>query len=163
MDLNKQYPRFTFVGDAKNIQVQLSEDDSDHKVMWQGGEATAKWVVDASGRPGILKRALSLEKGNMIKHGSTWAWVEGIVNPEKLTSFTHKERLTHRKRQKIGNYPFFLATNHFCGEGRWFWIIPLHGMTSLGLVYDHAVVNPEEVSNGRKMLDWVAKDWPIFE
>src|ERR1019366_9899700 len=35
-------------------------------------------------------------------------------------------------------------------------------MTSLGLVYDHAVVNPEEVSNGRKMLDWVAKEWPMF-
>ena len=42
---------------------------------------------------------------------------------------------------KQGNFPFFLATNHFCGEGRWFWVIPLHGKTSLGLVYDKSVIH----------------------
>ena len=167
LEVNKANPRFTFTGGAKNIQIDLSEDGGVHKVMWTGGDAqphqvTATWVVDASGRPGILKRKLSLAKQNVIRHGSTWAWVDGLVNPELLTKYTHQQRLVHRKRQKLGNYPFYLATNHFCGEGRWFWVIPLHGMTSLGLVYDHAVVNPEEVSNGRKMLDWVAKDWPLF-
>jgi len=162
MRVNRENPRFTFIGGAKNIQVQLAEDGGLHRVNWSGGSATAEWVVDASGRPGILKRSLSLAKPNNIRHGSTWAWVDGLVNPELLSRYSHKERLVHRKRQKLGNYPFFLATNHFCGEGRWFWVIPLHGMTSLGLVYDHAVVNPEEVSNGRKMLDWVAKEWPMF-
>lgn len=162
MRVNRENARFTFVGGAKNIQVQLAEDGGLHRVNWSGGSATAEWVVDASGRPGILKRSLSLAKPNNIRHGSTWAWVEGLVNPELLSRYSHKERLVHRKRQKLGNYPFFLATNHFCGEGRWFWVIPLHGMTSLGLVYDHAVVNPEEVSNGRKMLDWVAREWPMF-
>ena len=167
LEVNKANPRFRFMGGAKNIQVELSEDGGPHQVKWTGGEAapqqaSATWVVDASGRPGILKRSLSLAKPNNIRHGSTWAWVDGLVNPELMTKYPLKERLAHRKRQKLGNYPFFLATNHFCGEGRWFWVIPLHGMTSLGLVYDHAVVNPEEVSNGRKMLDWVAKEWPMF-
>ena len=162
MKVNSEDARFRFIGGARSIKVELAEDDSDHKVMWNGGEAIARWVVDASGRPGILKRSLALEKKNQIRHGSTWAWVEGQVNPEKLTGHTHNEVLLHKKRQKMGSYPYFLATNHFCGEGRWFWVIPIHGMTSLGLVYDHSVVNPEDVSNGRKMLDWVAKDWPLF-
>ena len=121
-----------------------------------------RWVVDASGRPGILKRTLSLEKKNQIRHGSTWCWVDGQINLEKLTAHSHREVLLHRKRQRLGSFPYYLATNHFCGEGRWFWVIPLHGKTSLGLVYDHAVVKPEDVSNGRKMLEWVAKDWPMF-
>lgn len=162
LEINSENPRFRFIGGVRNLKAELSESGEAHKVIWTGGEATATWVVDASGRPGILKRGLSLEKKNAIQHGSTWCWVEGQVNPEKLTALSHNETLVHRKRQKLGNFPFYLATNHFCGEGRWFWVIPLHGMTSLGLVYDHSVVNPEEVSNGRKMLDWVAKDWPIF-
>ena len=165
--MNRENPRFRFIGGAQNIKIDLATDNAEsagsvHRVSWMGGEAAGTWVVDASGRPGILKRSLSLAKPNEIRHGATWAWVDGLVNPELLSKYSHQERLVHRSRQKLGNYPFFLATNHFCGEGRWFWVIPLHGMTSLGLVYDHAVVNPEEVSNGRKMLDWVAKDWPLF-
>jgi 2-polyprenyl-6-methoxyphenol hydroxylase-like FAD-dependent oxidoreductase len=162
MKINAEDPRFRFIGGAKNIKVELSENGGTHEVVWNGGKATAAWVVDCSGRPGILKRSLSLEKKNSIRHGSTWCWVDGQVNLEKLTAHSHKEVLLHRKRQKMGSFPYFLATNHFCGEGRWFWVIPLHGKTSLGLVYDHAVIRPEEVSNARKMLDWVAKDWPIF-
>jgi flavin-dependent dehydrogenase len=162
MQVNRENPRFTFIGAARNIKVELSGNGEAHRVSYNGGEARARWVVDASGRPGILKRSLSLEKKNPVRHGATWCWVDGQINLEKLTGRSHSEVLRHPKRQKLGSFPFYLATNHFCGEGRWFWVIPLHGKTSLGLVYDHAVVSPEEVSNGRKMLDWVARDWPIF-
>jgi len=162
LEINRANPRFRFIGGVRNLKADLSDSDASHKVTWTGGEVEAGWVADASGRPGILKRSLALEKKSAIQHGSTWCWVEGQVNLEKLTALSHSEVLLHPKRQKLGSFPFYLATNHFCGEGRWFWVIPLHGMTSLGLVYDHSVVNPEEVSNGRKMLDWVARDWPIF-
>lgn len=160
--INRENPLFTFIGGAKSLKVALSDCGELHQVTYNGGEAKGRWFVDASGRPGVLKRALSLEKRNSIRHGATWCWVDGQINLEKLTGHSHKEVLLHRKRRRLGSFPFYLATNHFCGEGRWFWVIPLHGKTSLGLVYDHAVVRPEDVSNGRKMLDWVAKDWPIF-
>lgn len=162
LELNKANPRFCFMGGVKNCQVELSADGGDHRVRFTGGEVTGRWVVDASGRPGILKRSLSLAKKNNVRHGSTWCWVDGQVNAEKLTAHSHAEALVHRKRQKLGNFPFYLATNHFCGEGWWFWVIPLHGMTSLGLVYDHAAIRPEDVANSRKMLDWVCREWPIF-
>ncbi len=162
MEINRVNPRFTFIGGAKNCRVELAEGDGDHRVLWDGGEASGRWVVDASGRPGILKRGLSMAKKNDIRHGATWCWVSGLVNPEKLTKYTHAEALVHRNRRKVGNFPLYLATNHFCGEGWWFWVIPLHGMTSLGLVYDHAAIRPEEVASGRKMLEWVCREWPIF-
>jgi len=165
MEVNRANPRFHFIGDARNCRVEFAEPSGaggDHKVLFDGGEVTGHWVVDASGRPGIFRRGLSLAKKNDIRHGATWCWVDGLVNPEKLTKYTHAQALVHRKRQKLGNFPFFLATNHFCGEGWWFWVIPLHGMTSLGLVYDHAAVRPEEVASARKMLEWICKEWPIF-
>ena len=165
MQVNRENPRFTFIGGVRNLKVELAKEDGgkrNHNVTWDGGEAEGKWVVDASGRPGILKRSLSLAKKNNIRHGSTWCWVDGMVNFEKMTRLSHSEVINNPLRQQLGNFPFYLGTSHFCGEGRWFWVIPLHGKTSLGLVFDHAVVDPQEVSNGRKMLDWVAKDWPIF-
>ena len=40
--------------------------------------------------------------------------------------------------------PRRLATNHFTGWGYWIWFIPLHdGETSVGLVWDKRLVNPE--------------------
>src|SRR5262249_58056119 len=68
----------------------------------------------------------------------------------------------NRERMKQGNFPYFLATNNFCGEGRWFWVIPLHGKTSLGLVYDKSVISSDDVSTARKMLDVVCREWPLF-
>jgi flavin-dependent dehydrogenase len=155
-------PRFQFAGGAAGLEVELSETGL-HAVRFSGMETTAEWVVDASGRGHFLKKKLGLLHENPIRHGSTWCWVEGLVNVEKLTGRPLRDIRIDRHRNKQGNMPYFLATNHFCAEGMWFWIIPLHGKTSLGLVYDRAVLDPERVSTARKMLEYVCKQWPIFE
>jgi 2-polyprenyl-6-methoxyphenol hydroxylase-like FAD-dependent oxidoreductase len=154
--------RFQFLGGVRDIVTNLSETDEPHTIAFNKGQTTCTWVVDCSGRGGVLKKKLGLEKESPIKHGSTWCWVEGLVNYEKFTDHTHTEVLMDRSRQLTGNFPFVNATSHFCGKGRWFWVIPLHGITSLGLVYEHASVDPAEVSSAKKMIDWVCKDWPMF-
>ena len=154
--------RFRFEGGASQLDVELSETGA-HQVRFSGAQTTAAWIVDASGRGHFLKKKLGLLHENTIKHGSTWCWVEGLVNVEKLTSRSRRDIRIDPHRNKQGNMPYFLATNHFCAEGMWFWIIPLHGKTSLGLVYDRAVLDGEKVSSARKMLDFVCKQWPIFE
>ena len=148
----RQNSRFHFVGGVQNLDAQLSE-TGPHRVTFAGGDVECDWLVDASGRGHFLKRKLGLGQENAIRHASTWCWVDGLVNIEKLTDRSLREVRVDRARMKQGNLPFFLATNHFCGEGQWFWVIPLHGKTSLGLVYDRAVVEAEQVSNARKMLD----------
>ena len=161
-EINRSDPRLNFTGGVRDLKVQFSETGDDHEISVGGKTVRCRWVVDASGRGAVLKRTLVLEAANPIRHGSTWCWVEGLVNVEKLTSRSLKDVRLDRRRQKQGNYPIFLSTNHFCGEGQWFWVIPLHGKTSLGLVYDRSVVSPDEVSNGRKMLDYACRAWPLF-
>ena len=163
LEINGADPRFEFAGGVTSPAVTFGEAGADHTVAWAGRSVQCRWVVDTSGRGGVLKRKLSLALENPIRHGSTWCWVDGLVNIERLTERTNAERRVDQDRRKTGHMPFFLATNHFCAEGMWFWVIPLHGKTSLGLVFDHAVLNPDEVSTARKMLDYVCRKWPLFE
>jgi flavin-dependent dehydrogenase len=159
---NQENSRCDFRGGAKNVGVDLSESGELHHVRFDGGEVLARWVVDASGRGKVLKRELDLAEANPIRHGATFCWVEGLVNIEKITARSHKEILYDPKRSHTGHFPFFLATNHFCAEGQWFWVIPLHNKTSLGLVYDRNIVRGEDVSNTRKLIDYVCRKWPMF-
>src|SRR5262249_33050245 len=68
-----------------------------------------------------------------------------------------------KERAAIGHLPIWLATNHFCGEGFWFWVIPLQGKTSLGLVYDNALVSWESVATPQKLIEWVCREFPLFQ
>jgi flavin-dependent dehydrogenase len=167
MQRNKLDSRFQFVGGVRDVAADLSESEAPHVISFNRGSiknarTSCRWVVDSSGRSSVLKKKLGLQKESPIKHGATWCWVEGLVNYEKFTDHTWKEVLLDRARQKTGNFPYVNATSHFCGKGRWFWVIPLHGITSLGLVFEHASVNPEEVSSAKKMIEWVCRDWPMF-
>jgi 2-polyprenyl-6-methoxyphenol hydroxylase-like FAD-dependent oxidoreductase len=162
LEICGQDPRFHFEGGVAGLEVDLAE-QGPHRVAFSGKETRCQWLVDASGRGQFLKKKLGLLRENPIRHGSTWCWVEGLVNIEKLTDLPWSKVRVNRDRIKQGNFPQFLATNHFAGEGRWFWVIPLHGKTSLGLVYDKSVINSEDVSTARKMLDYVCREWPLFE
>jgi len=162
LETNQQNPRCQFMGGARNVAVDLDENGGLHTVRFDGGQVQARWVVDASGRGKVLKRKLSMVQQNPIRHGSTFCWVEGLVDIEKITGRSHKEILYDRRRQSTGHFPFCLATNHFCADSQWFWVIPLHHKTSLGLVFDNRVVKPEDVSNPRKLIDYVCRTWPMF-
>ena len=162
LKVNTSTDRCEFIGGVRNVGVDLGENGNEHHIHWTGGETRCRWVVDASGRGKVIKRQLGLAQPNSIRHGSTFFWVDGLVNIEKISGHSHKEFLFNRQRQKTGQFPFFLATNHFCAEGQWFWVIPLHNKTSLGLVYEHRSVNPEDVSNTRKTIEYVCRKWPMF-
>ena len=48
------------------------------------------------------------------------------------------------------------------GEGFWFWVIPLQGKTSLGLVYDNTIFPRERVATPQKLIEWVCQEFPLF-
>jgi len=160
-DINTASERLDFIGGAQNAEVEINP-AGDHIVRWEGAETRCRWVVDASGRHRVIQKHLNLTARNPIRHGSTFFWVEGLINVEKLTERSHEEILYDRRRQHVGHFPMFLGTNHFCDEGEWLWVIPLHGRTSLGLVYDRNVVPFEEVSNTQKLIDYICRKWPLF-
>ncbi|HSR69899.1 MAG TPA: hypothetical protein VLU25_18370 [Acidobacteriota bacterium] len=165
--LNRQSERFSFQAPVRLGRVDLAEDDeTPHLVHYRSREGecqvSADWVVDASGRAKILARRMKLERDNEIRHGASFAWVEGLVDIDKLTDASWKEVLARKSRRQTGHLPLWLATNHFMGEGFWFWVIPLQRKTSLGLVYDRRVISPDEVSSPEKLFDWVCREFPLF-
>lgn len=162
--------QYTLHTHALDVAVDIAPDGAagaPHVVTYRRhGETqrvTAKWVVDAAGRAHVLQRRLGLERGNNIKHGSSFLWVEGLLNVENLTDMSPTEVRLNPQRSMTGHLPFWLATNHFCGEGLWFWVIPLHGATSLGLVYDNRLVNPADVNDPKKLVQWICDRFPVFQ
>lgn len=159
-------PRFQLAAPVEGLEIDLGTGGARHGFRYRtaAGEARgqARWVVDAAGRGRVLARQLQLQRPSPIQHGSTFCWVEGLVDIERLTDRSATEVRLKRERSALGHVPHFLATNHFCGEGFWFWVIPLHGKTSLGLVYDRARVPYAEVCTAEGMIDWVCRRFPLF-
>ena len=164
--LNLESDRFEFRPGIANLEVTAGESGKPHAISYElKGEridCQAGWLVDATGRAKFLARKLGLTKPSPIRHGATFLWVNGLIDIEKLTGLSRRQSLIHANRQKLGHLPSWLATNHFMGEGYWFWVIPLKGKTSLGLVYDHAKVHVDDVSSPEKVIAWIAKRFPIF-
>ena len=162
---NLQAPTFAFLAGVSDLVVGLLDDEA-HAVKFRVGseqhEVRATWVIDATGRSRFLARNLQLTKGNPIRHGACFFWVDGLVNIEKLSDLSPRASRMNQNRRMTGHLPTWLATNHFVGEGYWFWVIPLHGKTSLGLVYDREKVPPELVSTPTKTIDWVCRNFPLF-
>ena len=121
---------------------------------------TARWVVDAAGRAHVLQKARGLERKNAIHHGASFLWVEGLLNIETLTDSTPREIRLNPQRQHTGHLPFWLATNHFCEEGLWFWTIPLQGQTSLGLCYDNALIRNADVNDPKRLVRMGLRAFP---
>jgi len=164
--------RFVLLAPVSDLQVELSEDGGDHRVSFRtaadGGaaeerrELTARWVVDTTGRGRFLARRRELTRPSPIDHGAVFCWVDGLLDVERLTSLDRAGRRKRRDRRATGHLPSWLATNHFCGDGFWFWVIPLQGKTSLGLVFDRKTFPQDTVGSAEAMLDWVRREFPFF-
>ena len=165
LEKNHESASFELINPIAGLDVDLAE-EGPHGFRFEvnGEEVTgrAKWVVDASGRNRFLARRQKLERPSPIKHGASFLWVDGLLDPEKITNLDRKAIRLRPERGTLGHFPTFLATNHYCGEGYWFWEIPLHGKTSLGLVYDSAVVSSKDVSTADKLIEWICREYPLY-
>lgn len=163
--LNLEHERFSFVPGIRELEIDLA-DQGPHSVRWSKAGAqccsTCLWVVDTSGRNKVLARELGLGKPNEIRHGAMFWWIDGLLDLEDLTDLDPQQRRLHSSRRETGHLPFFLATNHFMTEGAWFWVIPLHGRTSLGLVFDRELVDPEDVMSVEKATRWICERFPLL-
>ena len=168
LEKNREHSSFELIHPMANLQVDLAEEGSGglHSFRFEadGREIAgrAAWVVDASGRGRFLVRKQKLDRPSPIKHGSSFLWVEGLLDPEKCTNLDRKAIRVRPERSALGHFPTFLATNHYCGEGYWFWEIPLHGKTSLGLVFDSENVNFKDVSSAEKLVEWICREYPLY-
>jgi len=111
------------VGTAPRHRFTVREDGRD--VPW-----TARWVVDATGRAGLIARHESLripERAHRV--AAAWGRFRDVRDMDDWPVPEWLARARHTSRA--------LSTNHFCYPGYWIWFIPLRdGLTSVGIVSD---------------------------
>ena len=138
--------------------VAFGEGDDDHRITWSRdgveGSLAARWVVDASGRAGLLKRQLGLAEANDHDANAAWWRVEGILDPNDWSDDEGwRARCTPPDRWR--------STNHLCGTGYWFWMIPLaSGAHSLGIVCDGGLHPLESMDSHDKAMAWLRRHQP---
>ncbi|MCL1550204.1 NAD(P)/FAD-dependent oxidoreductase [Xanthomonas nasturtii] len=148
----------TFVDSCSVKDIALSEDDTDHAVRFERdgtpGTLSARWVVDASGRAGLLKRKLGLAQDNDHNANAVWWRVDGLIDPNGWSQDSSwLQRCTPPDRWR--------STNHMCGPGYWFWLIPLSsGAHSLGIVCDAQMHPLEGMNTHEKAMAWLRTHQP---
>ncbi len=168
--LNRLDERFECRLGVSKLDVELNGSGhrgSGHRIVCgsddeQRTEIHADWVVDATGRRRWLTKHQQSQRPTSIRHGSFFWWVDGLVDVETLTDLSPSQRRKHVHRRFTGHLPSWVATNHFADEGLWFWIIPLRGKTSLGLVYDQSVVDWKDVNSAEKATRFICERFPAL-
>ncbi len=130
-----------------------------HSVQWQRpGEALqtaqARWVVDASGRAGLIKKKLGLARDNAHAAHAVWFRVSGHIIPDEWSS-------DPAWRQRCITPTRWLSTNHLVGEGYWVWLIPLaSGSHSVGIVADPRWHPLQKMNTFERAMDWLQVHQP---
>jgi flavin-dependent dehydrogenase len=125
-----------------------------YEVNGEQHEVRSRWLIDASGRAGLIKRKLSLQQDNAHNANAIWFRIGAKIDIDEWSS----------DASWLGRCdpPYrWLSTNHLCGAGYWAWLIPLSsGSHSVGIVCD-AVTHPLETMNTfEKAMDWFRKHQP---
>ncbi len=130
-----------------------------HRVGWHAAdgtlhEATARWVVDASGRAGLLKKKLGLAQDNAHQAHAVWFRIgQHVKVDEWSTDPAWAARCVAPKR--------WLSTNHLVGDGYWVWLIPLSsGSHSVGIVADPRIHPLERMNTFERAMQWLQEFQP---
>lgn len=133
--------------------IDIAEGAGDHTVHVEQGGAThtvtCRWLVDAGGRAGLLKRKLDLAVANDHEANAVWWRVDGFIDPNTWSQDA-------QWLQRCDPPDRWRSTNHMCGPGYWFWLIPLSsGAHSLGIVCDAKMHPLETMNTHAKAMDWL--------
>jgi len=124
----------TLIEGAKVTAIEPGSGDMPHTVRYElDGEVVElhpRWLVDATGRTGVMRKNMKLTRGAHHVASSGWYRIKGRFDITEMVPASEEE--WHRR--PVASHRW-LSTNHFMGEGYWVWVIPLPtGMTSIGLV-----------------------------
>ncbi len=150
----------TVTSAAKVDAIELGEDQAPHWVNYLQNNThqrvSSRWVVDASGRAGILKRQLGL--GEKISHRINSAWFR--INARlRIDDWCPWREMGP---PECANHSRWLSTIHLMGEGYWVWLIPLScGATSVGIVADPRHHPLSEFNSFERALAWLGCHQPL--
>ena len=147
-----------FVDGATVRDVELGTRDIAHRVHYDDAAGThaiaARWLIDATGRAGLLKRRLDLAEPNAHDANAVWFRIGARIDVDEWSDDpAWLARCNPPNR--------WLSTNHLVGDGYWVWLIPLaSGSHSVGIVAD-ATLHPLDTMNTfEKAMTWLAQHQP---
>ena len=146
-----------FVTGCTVQEVRLA-DDGAHQVRYvhQGAdhELAADWVVDASGRAGLLRRQLGLQIDNGHHVNAAWFRLAARIDVDDWSNdAAWHARCDYRER--------WLSTNHLVGPGYWVWLIPLaSGSHSVGIVADEKMHPLRGFNSFERACAWLDEHQP---
>jgi flavin-dependent dehydrogenase len=111
-------------------RVELEHEHEQHEHAHEGRARTiqVRWLIDASGRAGLLTRPQQLRRVLPHQVRVAQGWVAGRIDPEQWT--THAEF-----GQRIEKGLRWRSTVHLIGPGYSIWMIPVDPqITSIGVV-----------------------------
>lgn len=143
-----------FIDGARVKGVTLSSGGAPHKINFDGRSGVetvaARWLVDASGKAGILKKKLGLERDSSHAPNAAWCRLATKINIDEWSDDPNW-RSAH-----AGEFSRWFSTNHLMGPGYWVWIIPLASdSTSIGIVADPALHPLSSFNTFPRMLEWL--------
>ena len=147
-----------FIDGCRVRRISLQPDQELHEVHLAGDDVErdmrTRWVVDASGRTGLLKRQLGLAK--KVGHHANAVWFR-VGYPIDVKQWTTDPAWQARVSQ--GDRA--LSTNHLMGAGYWVWLIRLASDSiSVGIVTDAAVHTFREMAQLDRALNWLRQHEP---
>jgi flavin-dependent dehydrogenase len=147
-----------FVEGAAVRSVGMAEQGGQHRVRYEHdgaiAETSGRWLIDASGRAGLLKRKLGLAQANAHDANAIWFRLDARVDVNEWS----RDEAWLRRCEPPNRW---LSTNHFCGKGYWAWLIPLaSGAHSVGVVCDAQTHPLETMNTFEKALAWLAAHEP---
>ena len=149
-----------FVAGATLSKLSLASGASDpHSVCWsQAGQdlqtTQARWVIDACGRAGLIKKKLGLARENAHAVHAVWFRIGQHLKPDEWSQDADW-------RARCVTPTRWLSTNHLVGEGYWVWLIPLSsGSHSVGIVADPRWHALEKMNSFERAMDWLAQHQP---
>ena len=113
-----------------------------------------RWLVDASGRSGLIRHRLGLTRP--VGHLANACWFRV---PSRLQIDDWSADPAWKARVPSGER--WLSTNHLMGVGYWVWLIPLgSGSTSVGIVVDATLHPFTRLNRFDRALDWLREFEP---
>lgn len=148
-----------FIDGSTVRDVTTSSGNELHRVVYSSDTSgqdslTARWLVDATGRAGLLKRKFGLAEANAHDCNAAWFRIATRLNVDEWSA-------NDAWRNQCEPRARWLSTNHMVGDGYWVWLIPLSsGSHSVGIVAAENFHPFETINSFERSMAWLRKFQP---
>lgn len=139
-------------------ELAVGSDGQAHEVGFDTADGSqrlrTRWLVDASGRAGLLKRKLGLATASPHNANAVWFRIGARIDVDEWSG-------DEAWLGRCDPPSRWLSTNHLVGRGYWVWLIPLAcGSHSVGIVADARTHPLEGMNTFDKAMAWLHHHQP---